>query len=222
MSFQAMAWALEVGKTYDLPSPTRFVLLAMANYADQRGNNVFPSLATLQEDTGLGESTIRGHIKRLKMLRLVERGDATYANAVIRRGGYQPNVWRLCMGDEPMVKKAPRPVDNSASRGPDAEGLSSEGSQNCGGRGPTRGPAPGPEPENQSIEPAPAQPTTTTDATEPVESHTVHGPDTVACSSCRTPTPTQDIDLNGWCPACVRGAEFRKQIRERRLLKAVP
>ena len=222
MSFQAMTWAMEVGKTYDLPSPTRFVLLAMANYADQRGNNVFPSLATLQEDTGLSENTVRSHIRRLKTLRLVERGDASYANAVIRRGGYQPNVWRLCMGDEPMVKKPPRPVDKSDSRGAGTEGLSSETPQNCGGRGATRGAGAAPEPENQSIEPAPAQPTTSAEAAEPVESHTAHGPDTVACSSCRTPTSTQDIDLHGWCPACVRGAEFREQIKARRLLKAVP
>ncbi|WP_144630259.1 helix-turn-helix domain-containing protein [Arthrobacter woluwensis] len=221
MSFQAMTWAMEVGKTYNLPSSTRFVLLSMANYADQRGNNVFPSLATLEEDTGLSENTIRAQIRRLKTLRLIERGDASYANAVIRRGGYQPNVWRLCMGDEPMVKKAPRPVDNSASRGATAEALKNETPQNCGGRGATRGAVVAPEPKNQSIEPAPAQPTTSADAAEPVESHTTHGPDTVACSSCNKHTLTQDIDLNGWCPACARGAEFMAQIRARRL-KAVP
>jgi hypothetical protein len=70
-----MVWATRKGKDYELESVTRFVMLILANYADKEGNDIYPSLGTLESDTGLSERTIRRHIKTLIGVGLLEYGD---------------------------------------------------------------------------------------------------------------------------------------------------
>lgn len=75
MSWEAAVWAMRKGKDYDLEAMTRFVMLTLANYADPEGNDIYPSLGTLEADTGLSERTIRRHIKTLIGVGLLEYGD---------------------------------------------------------------------------------------------------------------------------------------------------
>lgn len=71
MSFQAMAWAV----SHKLPSKDKFVLVMMANYADEDGK-CWPSLNRLADDTSMSRSTIQLAIKGLEaagMLRIEQR-----------------------------------------------------------------------------------------------------------------------------------------------------
>jgi biotin operon repressor len=71
MSFQAMAWAV----SHKLPSKEKFVLVMMANYADEDGK-CWPSLNRLADDTSMSRSTIQLAIKGLEaagMLRIEQR-----------------------------------------------------------------------------------------------------------------------------------------------------
>jgi hypothetical protein len=103
VSWQASAWALEMGKRYELPMAPRFLLIALANYANEKGENAFPSNATLQGDTGMSEMSIRRHLKHLIECGLIEYGDQSAAARAIDRSDRLPKVYRLCMV----------PVDNS-------------------------------------------------------------------------------------------------------------
>lgn len=49
-----------------LPAPQKFALVAMADYARHDGTNVFPTLKTLEEETGFSESTLRRAITALE------------------------------------------------------------------------------------------------------------------------------------------------------------
>ena len=62
MSWKASAWALECG-----PKSTthRFVLVALANFADQEHNTAWPSVATLCGLTCLSERAVRQAIAEL-------------------------------------------------------------------------------------------------------------------------------------------------------------
>ena len=71
MSFQAMAWAV----SHKLPSKDKFVLVMMANYADEDGK-CWPSLNRLSDDTSMSRSTVQLAIKGLEaagMLRIEHR-----------------------------------------------------------------------------------------------------------------------------------------------------
>lgn len=71
MSFQAMAWAV----SHKLPSKEKFVLVMMANYADEDGK-CWPSLNRLADDTSMSRSTIQLAIKGLEaagMLRIEQQ-----------------------------------------------------------------------------------------------------------------------------------------------------
>ena len=61
MSFQAMAAVVPLR----LPTNEKFVLLMLANYADQDGK-CWPSIGRLASDTGLCESSVRNAIKTLR------------------------------------------------------------------------------------------------------------------------------------------------------------
>ena len=94
-----MTWALEMGRSHELEAAPRLLLLCMANYADAEGHNVFPSNATLQNDTGLSESSIRRHTRRLEALGLIAPDDPAYAAIKIKRADKRPNVYRLLLND---------------------------------------------------------------------------------------------------------------------------
>ncbi len=61
MSIQALSAAMKV----DLPTTRKFVLLALANYVDQDWR-CWPSQRTLAKDTGLGERSVREHLRVLE------------------------------------------------------------------------------------------------------------------------------------------------------------
>lgn len=137
MSWQASAWAMEKGKAYELEPVTRFVLLTLANYADKEGNDIYPSLRTLEGDTGLSERTIRRHIKHLIACRLMEYGDQSVVTDNPRyRNDKLPKVYRLIFerpgqergvdfgnfgADPDGVKSKPRKAEPAPEERPDTE-----------------------------------------------------------------------------------------------------
>jgi len=67
MSFQAMAWAV----SQKLPTKEKFVLIMMANYADEDGK-CWPSMNRLCEDTGMKKDSVIRAIKALEEIGLAE------------------------------------------------------------------------------------------------------------------------------------------------------
>jgi hypothetical protein len=49
----------------DLETNKKFVLMVYADFADDKGNNTFPALATIAKKTGLSVSTVRRTVKEL-------------------------------------------------------------------------------------------------------------------------------------------------------------
>lgn len=74
MSVRVMAEVLEL----DLPKPEKFLALALANFADDAGGNVYPSVARLAYITGDTTRNVRRLLRRLENRELLE---------VIRSGG---------------------------------------------------------------------------------------------------------------------------------------
>jgi DNA-binding IclR family transcriptional regulator len=68
MSFQAMAWAVK----QTAPTKAKFLLIMLANYADDRGH-CWPSIKTLCVDTGIPRSTLKLYLDRLVKLGLIEK-----------------------------------------------------------------------------------------------------------------------------------------------------
>lgn len=84
MSFQAMAWAVK----QKLPSREKFILIMLANYADENGI-CWPSNGRLCDDTGMSKNTLLAGLRGLAELGIVE---------IIKRSedGYTlPNKYRL-------------------------------------------------------------------------------------------------------------------------------
>ena len=63
-----MAWAIK----QKAPTKSKFLLLVLANYADDRGV-AWPSLATLSMDTGISRSVLIECLKKLCDLGLMEK-----------------------------------------------------------------------------------------------------------------------------------------------------
>lgn len=63
-----MAWAIK----QVAPTKPKFVLLVLANYADDRGV-AWPSLPVLTRDTGIKRSTLIGCLKTLVELGLIDK-----------------------------------------------------------------------------------------------------------------------------------------------------
>lgn len=68
MSFQAMAKAVEI----KLPTHEKFVLIMLANYADESGK-CWPSVETLCSDTGMSRAAVHKALAKLVKRGLVER-----------------------------------------------------------------------------------------------------------------------------------------------------
>lgn len=66
MSFTAIRWAWE----QDIVAGAKYVLLALADYADEHGV-CFPSQKTLARKCGLSRSTINTHLKTLQDAHLI-------------------------------------------------------------------------------------------------------------------------------------------------------
>jgi predicted AAA+ superfamily ATPase len=90
MSFQAMAWAIK----QEAPTKPKFVLLVLANYADERGV-AWPSLAVLTRDTKIKRSTLIECLKKLVDLDLIDKVKRYKGNLKVS------NTYRLKMPDGP-------------------------------------------------------------------------------------------------------------------------
>lgn len=61
MSVQAIGWAL----SQDIPTASKFVLVALANYANDKGE-CWPSQETIARNTSMTDRTVRTHLKLLE------------------------------------------------------------------------------------------------------------------------------------------------------------
>lgn len=84
MSFQAMGWATAL----KLPTRDKFVLIMMANYADENGK-CWPSMNRLCDDTGMGKDSIIRAIKALE-----ENGILSVERRMVE-GVNLPNIYHL-------------------------------------------------------------------------------------------------------------------------------
>ena len=120
MSVQAMSWAMAQKQVND--SPSRHVLLCLANYAGADGRGAFPSAATLSADTGLSERTVRSRLDSLEQKGLIRRGNQAIAAAYIDRADRRPVCYDLAIDrgavDAPRSERgagnAPREGDRGA------------------------------------------------------------------------------------------------------------
>src|SRR5699024_4801979 len=71
MSFQAMNWAMEVNRSGLLKSNEAFVLLVLANYADEEWS-CFPAQERLAQDTAQTTRSVVRQLKQLQSLGLVK------------------------------------------------------------------------------------------------------------------------------------------------------
>lgn len=100
MSFQAMAKAVEI----KLPFHEKFVLIMLANYANEEGR-CWPAVATLASDTGLSVAAVKKALKKL-----VERGLITRQSQ--SKGGRRTSSiycfqWGKPKGSNRAYSKAP-------------------------------------------------------------------------------------------------------------------
>jgi hypothetical protein len=87
VSIQAVSWALAQW----IPNPgAKLVLVAVANYADHRSNEGWPSLGSLIEETCMSRRTIQRHISEL-----VEMGVVVKSERFDPNGRQTSNLYRL-------------------------------------------------------------------------------------------------------------------------------
>lgn len=68
-----MKWAMEEAEARELQMALRYLLLMLANTADHKGGNLYPSHGHLARRTGMGKSTVRAHILELERLGLLSK-----------------------------------------------------------------------------------------------------------------------------------------------------
>lgn len=90
-----MTWALGIPKSCLENPAARHVLLCLANYAGSDGRGAFPSAATLSEDTGLSERTVRLKLDELTTAGWIVEGNQAIAAAYIDRRDRRPVVYDL-------------------------------------------------------------------------------------------------------------------------------
>jgi hypothetical protein len=123
-----------------LPTTQRFVALVLANYADDEGENAWPSVKTIADKTGYSASTVRTSLRGLEELGVLEQ--AAPANTLRR-----PTTYRVVASQLPHREplSSGRPHRQLAPRAP------AGGGQGTGSR---RGTPPGAGAE-PSVEPSP-------------------------------------------------------------------
>lgn len=124
-----MAWAIEQQDVTD--AHARHVLLCLANYADNSGKAAFPSAATLSDDTGLSESTIRRKLDLLEEMGLIVKGNQKIVAAYISRGDRRPVVYDMVMSKKRGVSVTGREdergvTDEATGCQPRSNGVSAE------------------------------------------------------------------------------------------------
>lgn len=90
-----MSWAMKLPKEHLGDASARHVLLCLANYAGPEGKHAFPSAATLAEQTGLSERTVRYKLDVLESAGLIVRGKQAIAAVHIERHDRRPVVYDL-------------------------------------------------------------------------------------------------------------------------------
>lgn len=107
MSVEAMSWSFQQEQ---LPTMARFVLLVLANRADENGY-CWPGIADIQKRTGLSERAVQRALKLMKDAGLLEVTAQYRAD-----GGCRSNLYRLLLSTRPM--QAPEStVHNGTGRG---------------------------------------------------------------------------------------------------------
>lgn len=121
MSVQAMAWVLR--QTVGDPT-AKHVLLALANYAGEDGENAFPSVTRLMRDTELSERTVRDKLAWLLDRGFIKFGDQTMAEAYAKRRDRVSTCYDFVLRGAPAAPRqdtgcatVPHGVQESASRG---------------------------------------------------------------------------------------------------------
>lgn len=105
-----MTWAVKViEQNQTWKTPLRFVLLIMANRADEEGL-LHPSVRWIMERTGLAESTVRDATRELQRLCLLVKEPRQRDNG----GGQTSNIYRLAMGQYVLKLNAPPPYHGPA------------------------------------------------------------------------------------------------------------
>lgn len=92
MSNEASTWAFSIAT---LKSGPKFVLVALANYADEE-HTCFPGVPKIAAMTGIAESSVREHLKVL-----TERGLIEVERRHRSDGSRTSNRYRLAVGQEP-------------------------------------------------------------------------------------------------------------------------
>lgn len=69
MSFEAFGYVI----TLTLPANEKWLLVCLSNHADKWGDSIFPSLDTLEEETGMSRSTLKRAFKELLKRGIIER-----------------------------------------------------------------------------------------------------------------------------------------------------
>lgn len=92
MSFEAMTWAVKVLEQYPhWKTPVRFVLVIMANRADEEGV-LYPSVRWIMERTKLSESAVRIATRQIQQAGLLLKEKQLRGD-----GGQSSNIYRLAM-----------------------------------------------------------------------------------------------------------------------------
>jgi hypothetical protein len=105
MSFRAMIWAWEVD---GLTSATKLVLLALAQHANEDGNNSYPSVATVAAECRMSERTVQGALKALE----------TEGYITVVRRLRQTSMFSLRMDLKVVAKRERAPARNPAESAP--------------------------------------------------------------------------------------------------------
>ena len=93
MSWQACAWAVRQ-KVTGTPAE-QLVLLLLANYAGEDGENAFPSVDRLVSESRLTRRAVQKILRRLEEAGLIRQGNQKIAEAKIARADKRPVVYDL-------------------------------------------------------------------------------------------------------------------------------
>ncbi|SDD59031.1 Helix-turn-helix domain-containing protein [Actinokineospora iranica] len=104
MSIEALNWALNHAPAFENEDPRKrphlvLVLIGLANHADNRGRNAFPSNETLCRYTRLSESTVRRCLKRLLELGVIRLGDSRIQALQAKKRYRRSTVYDLAMSE---------------------------------------------------------------------------------------------------------------------------
>lgn len=127
MSFQAMAWAVDL----KLPTREKFVLLMLANRTNHDTGRCDPSHKRIAEDCGMSVSSVKRAIQSLEDSGFLVTENRS-ANSV-----KLPNQYRLCLGVG-VGSHRPDPVQTEPTPVHTELGVGSQGTEGVGSHGPIK------------------------------------------------------------------------------------